>query len=128
MHKADSLSSPGSDVVVIRPATPSGSIGGAGGAASWPPRSNARLRMRREGLALRILEARERIGLVRERRQVRDIVRVDAVSQRQVMADEGAGVLRPVSSTATRSLRLAAGNGPNDGYSWLSKPARIGDV
>src|SRR6266540_6700584 len=41
-------------------------------------------------LAFRVVEAAERVGLVRERRQVGDVVRVDAVAERQAVADQDA--------------------------------------
>jgi hypothetical protein len=36
------------------------------------------------------------------------------------------GSFSPVSRTETRSLRFVSLNGPNCGYSWLSRCARIG--
>src|SRR2546425_13236891 len=40
--------------------------------------------------ALRVVVAAERVSLVRERRHQRDVVRVDAVAERQAVPDQGA--------------------------------------
>src|SRR5436189_4706618 len=44
----------------------------------------------RRGLALRVVEAAERVRLVGERRLQRDVVAVDAVAEREAVSDEDA--------------------------------------
>src|SRR5262245_15187887 len=60
--------------------------GAAGSAAAGSPSSVARLRE----LALRVVEPAERIRLVGEGLEQRDVVLVDAVAEREGMADQGA--------------------------------------
>src|SRR5581483_12087528 len=91
-------------------ATPAGSASAAADAPperSAPPRAAAAatraaaarptmslrftgLRVGREGLPLRVVEAAERRGHVRERLQVGDVVRVDGVAERHAVPDQGA--------------------------------------